>query len=219
MTDRPSRPAGPPPTDATLRDAGLAYLARYAATEAVLTRALGRVVDRWARRAMADGAMAHSATAHDATGDGTVTGSAEADAVAAQAAQARALVRGVVARLATAGAVSDSAFAESRTRSLVRGGRSRRAVAAHLAAKGVGGETARAALEAEETDELTAALVLARRRRIGPFRVGDGDARDGERLRELAVMARAGFSQAVASAALRMPREDADEAVMRLRRG
>ncbi len=199
MTARPSRPAGPPPSDATLRDAGLAYLARYAATEAALTRALGRVVDRWARRAMADDA---------------ITGSTEADAVAAQAAQARALVRGVVIRLATAGAVSDSAFAESRTRSLVRGGRSRRAVAAHLAAKGVGAETARAALEAEETDELTAALVLARRRRIGPFRVGDGD-----RLRELAVMARAGFSQAVASEALRMPREDADEAVMRLRRG
>jgi regulatory protein len=204
MTARPSRPAGPPPTDATLRDAGLAYLARYAATEAALTRALGRVVDRWARRAMANGAM---------------SGSAEADAVAAEAAQARALVRGVVTRLATAGAVSDSAFAESRTRSLVRGGRSRRAVAAHLAAKGVGTDTARAALEAEETDELTAALVLARRRRIGPFRVGDGDARDGERLRELAVMARAGFSQAVASEALRMPREAADEAVMRLRRG
>ncbi len=199
MTDRPSRPAGPSPTDATLRDAGLAYLARYAATEAALTRALGRVVDRWARRAMADGAIT----------DGT-----EADAVAAQATQARALIRGVVTRLATAGAVSDSAFAESRTRSLVRGGRSRRAVAAHLAAKGVGAETARAALAAEETDELTAALVLARRRRIGPFRVGDGD-----RLRELAVMARAGFSQAVASEALRMPRDDADEAVLRLRRG
>jgi regulatory protein len=193
MASRPSRPAGPAPNDAALHEAGLAYLARYAATEAGLARTLERAVDRWARRAMADGG--------------------EADAVAAQAAQARGAVRGVVARLAAAGAVSDATFAASRTRSLVRGGRSRRAVAAHLAAKGVGAATAREALEAEETDELAAALVLARRRRIGPFRVGDGD-----RLRELAMLARAGFSQAVASEALRMPREDAEEVVTRLRR-
>ena len=192
MAPRPTRPAGPAPNDAALHDAALAYLARYAATEAGLARTLARAVDRWARRALADGA--------------------EADTVAAQAARSRAAVRAVVARLAALGAVSDRAFAESRTRSLVRGGRSRRAVAAHLAAKGVGAETARAALEAEETDELAAALVLARRRRIGPFREGDGDRR-----RELAMLARAGFSQAVASAALRMPREDAEAMVHRLR--
>jgi len=192
MTSRPSRPAGPPPNDAALHDAALAYLARYAATEAGLTRTLERAVDRWARHAVAGGA--------------------EAEAVAAQAAQSREAVRAVVARLTALGAVSDRAFAESRTRSLVRGGRSRRAVAAHLAAKGVGAETARAALEAEETDELAAALVLARRRRIGPFREGDGDRR-----RELAMLARAGFSQAVASEALRMPRGEAEEIVVRLR--
>jgi regulatory protein len=192
MASRPSRPAGPAPNDAALHDAALAYLARYAATEAGLTRTLGRAVDRWSRRALAEGA--------------------DADAVAAQAAQARDSVRAVVARLAALGAVSDAAFAASRTRRLVRGGRSRRAVAAHLAGKGA--ETARIALEAEETDELAAALVLARRRRIGPFRVGDGD-----RLRELAMLARAGFSHAVASAALRMPHNEAEAVVLRLRRG
>ncbi len=193
MASHPSHPAGPAPNDTALHEAALAYLARYAATEAGLTRTLERAVDRWARRALADGA--------------------EADAVAAQAAQAREAVRGVVARLAALGAVSDRTFAETRTRSLVRGGRSRRAVAAHLAAKGVGTETARAALDAEETDELAAALVLARRRRIGPFRIGDGDRR-----RELAMLARAGFSQAIASAVLRMPHEEAEEIVIRLRR-
>jgi regulatory protein len=192
MASRPPRPAGSAPNDAALHQVGLAYLARYAATEAGLARMLARAVDRWARRALADGV--------------------EADAVAAQAAQARAAVRGVVVRLAAAGAVSDAAFAESRTRSLVRGGRSRRVVAAHLAAKGVGAETARAALEAEEMGELAAALVFARRRRIGPFRAGNED-----RLRELAMLARAGFSQAVASEALRTSREDAEEAVARLR--
>jgi len=194
MVSRPPRPAGPAPTDAALNDAALAYLARYAATEVGLTRALVRVVDRWAGRALADGA--------------------EADAVAAQVAQARDVVRTVVARLAALGAVSDAAFAASRTRRLVRGGRSRRAVAAHLAGKGVSREIARAALAAEETDDLAAALVLARRRRIGPFRVGDGDP-----LRELGMLARAGFSRAVASEALRMPHDEAEAVVLRLRRG
>lgn len=193
MASRPTRPAGLAPSDTALHDAALAYVARYATTEAGLTRTLGRAVDRWARRAMADGA--------------------EAEVVATQAAQARALVGGVVARLAALGAVSDRAFAASRTRSLVRGGRSRRAVAAHLAGKGVGAETARAALDAEETGELAAAVVLTRRRRIGPFCAGEGD-----RLRELAVLARAGFSHAVASEALRMPRAEAEAVVARLRR-
>jgi regulatory protein len=152
------------------------------------------VVDRWAGRALADGV--------------------EAEAVAAQVARARDVVRAVVARLAALGAVNDAAFAASRTRRLVRGGRSRRAVAAHLAGKGVGAEVARAALAAEETDELAAALVLARRRRIGPFRVGEGDP-----LRELGMLARAGFSRAVASEALGMERGQAEEVVVRLRRG
>ena len=172
----------------------MAHLARYAATEAGLARVLARGVDRWARRALADGA--------------------EAEAVAAQAATAHAAVRAVVARLAAVGAVSDAAFAESRTRSLLRGGRSRRAVAAHLAAKGVPTETAQAALAAEQTDELAAALVFTRRRRIGPFRQGEADTR-----RELAMLASAGFSQAVANDALRMPHEEAEAVVTRLRRG
>jgi regulatory protein len=194
MPTRSPRPAGPAPNDAALYEAGLAYLARYATTEAALSRALGRAVERWARRAAADGI--------------------EPAAVSEQAMQARAAVRGVVARLGALGAVSDSAFAASQTRRLVRGGRSRRAVAAHLAARGVGAETARAALDAEEVDELAAALVFTRRRQIGAFRVGEGD-----RQRELAMLARAGFSQAVTSEALRMPREAAEDIVTRFRGG
>lgn len=194
MARRPAPSAGPAPTAATLRERALSHLARYAATEAGLARVLARGVDRWARRALAD--------------------AADPDHVTAQAASARAAVRGVVAQLAAAGAVSDAAFAESRARSLLRGGRSRRAVAAHLAAKGVGAETTKAALEGGEIDELSAALVLARRRRIGPFRDGDED-----RKRELAMLARAGFSQDVANQALRMEREEAEAMVLRLRQG
>jgi len=146
------RGAEPPPDAASLHDAALNYLARYAATEVGLRRVLERRVERWARMASGSGA--------------------DRDAVATQSAAAKQLVREVVSRLVAAAAVNDVTFAQSRSRSLVRAGRSRRAVVAHLAAKGVDSEAARAALPEDAESELAAALVLARRRRIGPFRQG-----------------------------------------------
>jgi regulatory protein len=190
------RAAGPAPDTAALHDAALTYLARYASTEAGLRRVLERRVERWARMA-AD--------------------AADADIIAGQVSAAREAVRGVVCRLVAAGAVDDAAFAENRARSLVRAGRSRRAAAAHLAAKGVDPETARAALSVDDESELAAALVLARRRHIGPFR--SGDAPDmAQRRRELAMLARAGFPQDVARRALAMETDGAEILVNRLRR-
>lgn len=190
------RPAGPPPDAARLRDAALAHLARYAATEAGLTRVLQRRIDRWARAAEAQG---------------------ERDSVAEQASAAMAQARAVVARLAEAGAVSDAVFAASRARTLVRAGRSRRAVTAHLAAKGVAVELAREAVPDDAETELAAALTLARRRRLGPFRAGEA-ADEAMRRKELAALARAGFSQAVACQALGMDPAEAEERVLALRR-
>jgi regulatory protein len=185
--------AGPPDADG-LHEAALTYLARYAATEAGLRRVLERRIERWARRAV----------------DG------DADTIAAQAATARTLVRDVVARLVAAGAVNDAAYAESRARSLTRAGRSRRAAAVHLAAKGVDPATVDAVLPRNEANELAAALVLARKRRIGPFRHGDAPDEAGRR-RELGVLARAGFSQTVARQALAMEFDQAEALVNRLR--
>ncbi len=183
---------------ASLRDAALNYLARYAATEAGLLRVLDRRIDRWARMAQ--------------------TGDADRDAIAAQVDAARQAARGVVAQLAAAGAVNDAAFAESRVRSLVRAGRSRRAIGAHLAAKGVGTETQRSVLADDTVDaEFGAALVLARRRRIGPFRTGAPPDAAGRR-RELAIFARAGFPQSVASRALDADAAEAEALVNQLRR-
>src|ERR1700689_3429230 len=167
---------------AALRDAALNYLARYAATEAGLLRMLERRIDRWARLAQ--------------------TAETERDAIAVQVAAAKQAARGVVTRLAAAGAVNDAAFAESRVRSLVRAGRSRRAIDAHLSAKGVGAQTLRDMVQEDSADtEFVAALVLARRRRIGPFRAGDPPDAAGRR-RELAMFARAGFPQSVAARVL-----------------
>ncbi len=195
-SNKPPQPH-PPDTDG-LRDAALEYLARYAATEAGLLRMLERRIERWARVAQ--------------------TAEADRDAIAAQVSAARQAARGVVARLAAAGAVNDAAFAESRVRSLVRAGRSRRAIGAHLAAKGVAAETQRHALgDATAEADLAAALVLARRRRIGPFRAGEPPDAAGRR-RELAIFARAGFPQSVAARALDTEPAEAEALVNQLRR-
>ena len=192
MTSQDDRSASAaPPDEATLREAALTYLARYAATEAALRRVLERKIDRWAR------------TVEDR------------EAAREHIAVARQTARAVVARLAAAGAVSDSAFAESRARSLIRAGRSRRAVAAQLVAKGVDAEMARASVPDDAEAELGAALVLARRRRIGPFRTGE----TADRQREIGILARAGFPRAVAEQALDTEAEEAEAAIHRLRQG
>ncbi len=187
---RVSRPAGPPPTEAALHEAALAHLARYATTRAGLLAVLDRRIARWLR----------------AVGDD--------DDTRAAAVAARAAARRVADRLVGIGVLDDAAFAANRARSLTRAGRSRRAVAAHLAARGVAGETAQAALPAAEA-ELGAAIALARRRRLGAFRTVEGDA--ARLLREYGAFARAGFSREVARQALAMGLDEA-EALLRAMR-
>jgi regulatory protein len=183
------RPAGPPPDEARLAEAALAYLARFAATEAGLRRVLTRRVDRWARAAEAEG-----------TPD-----------IAPRAAAARAAAAAVARRMVAQGAVDDAAFAESRARRLLRTGRSRRAALAHLREKGVDAGTAAAALPEGEAVELSAALAFCRRRRVGPF--ARTETTPEARLKALGALARAGFGRDVAERALRM---DPDEAEARL---
>jgi regulatory protein len=158
---------------------------------------LTRRVARWAQAAEAEHGAEHAAEATRA---------------------ALAAIDGVVARLVAAGAVDDAAFAASRARSLTRRGKSRLAAAAHLAAKGVDAETTARALKAEPGSELAAALVVAARRRIGPFRTGGMPDAEGARY-ELGILARAGFPRAVAEEALRLDRAEAEALVEALRRG
>ncbi len=189
---RSIRPAGPAPDQSALREAALRHLSRFATTEAGLVRVLERRVQRWARAAEAEG-----------------------QPVGPVLADARRLSREVAHALVEAGAVDDAAFAAARAARLVRNGRSRRVVAAHLAAKGVGAELAGSVLPADG-DELPSALAFARRRRIGPFR---GETDPPTRMRDLAALARAGFSRDVAERALRMAADEAEALVLALKRG
>jgi regulatory protein len=180
------RPAGPPPDQGRLAEAALAYLARFAATEAGLRRVLVRRVDRWARAAEAEGQ----------------------EDTARRAAAAKQAAAAVAQRMAAEGAVNDAAFAESRARRLLRTGRSRRAALAHLREKGVDSATAAAALPEDEEAELAAALAFCRRRRIGPF--GGADPPPEMRAKALGALARAGFGRGVAQRALAMEPDDAE---------
>lgn len=196
------RPGGPPaagraPDAASLREAALAHLARFAATEAGLGRVLLRRIDRWARRAEAEGQPP--------------------ERIAALVAPARAAVPDIARRLASAGAVDDAAFAASRARRLAQSGRSTRAIRAHLAAKGVPAATAAGILEENPPDELAAALAQLRRRRAGPF--APEPPSPEARLKALGALARAGFARDVAQRALDLPPEEAETRLLEARRG
>ena len=189
------KPAGPPPTRSQLREAALLHLSRFAATEAGLVRVLDRRIQRWGRRAEAEGAEVGQASS-----------------------VARAEARQVARALVQAGVIDDAAYAQQRSSRLTRSGRSRRAVSADLAAHGVAPELAEAALPSAQA-ELPAALELARRRRIGPFRQKPGGKPDdGARLKELGVLARAGYSREVADQALSMELREASDLIHAFKR-
>ncbi len=112
----------PPPDEASLREAALNYLARYATTEAGLRRVLLRRIDQWARQASG------------------------LEDVKQRAAAATQSVAGIVARLVELGLLNDAVFAETRARGLALSGRSRRGISARLMAKGIDADRARAVL-------------------------------------------------------------------------
>jgi len=167
---RPVRPI----TASYLQNAAAFYLERYPATAEKLRRILSRRVAR---------AKAAEAPIMDGVEQA---------------------IDALIDRLVAAGAVDDSAFAQTKARALHRRGTSTRAMRHKLRLAGVDGATlerAMVALDGEldvdpEQREWRAAVALARRRRLGPFRAPG--ARPERRDRDLAAMARAGFALDVA---------------------
>ncbi|MBY3234834.1 recombination regulator RecX [Rhizobium sp. 25PS6] len=106
--------------------------------------------------------------------------------------------------------LDDSAYAEISTRSAVRGGKSKRAIAQKLAAKGVSSDKVEAALE--EADDLYAAAIFARKRAFGPFRRVELD--EKRKAKELSAFARNGFSFDIGRKVFDMSVEDAEEVIL-----
>ena len=162
---------------AALENAALHYLQRYTASSAQLRRVLRRRVLRAAMVEAVDTAAVH----------------AEIDRL--------------IARYLAAGLLDDRRYAEVQAESLGRRGTSRHRIRQRLAAKGVDADLVDGALQtvAEESgaSDLTAACILARRKRLGPYRrTGD---RAAYRQKDLAALARAGFSLAIARRVLAAP--------------
>jgi regulatory protein len=127
---------------------------------------------------------------------------------------ARPLIEAIVTRYREAGLLDDDAYAAARAASLHRRGDSLMVIRTRLRAKGVAGEVVAGAVgslqELGPDPDLAAACAFARRRRLGPFRRTAGN-----RARELAAFARAGFGRRVAEAVLACADEEAVAALAR----
>ncbi|MBM3521597.1 MAG: RecX family transcriptional regulator [Alphaproteobacteria bacterium] len=179
MTRRPVPAIDP----ASLEAAALRYLERYAASR----RQLAGVLMRRVRRAVDGGII--------------------------ERAEGAARVEAILATLAARGLLDDRLFAEGRARSLVRRGHSTAAIRQALRARGVGDDDVAAAVErlSVEMDDpgLSAALALARRRRLGPYRTEA--TRAACRDKDMAVLARAGHDRELAQRIIDAPSIDALE--------
>jgi regulatory protein len=160
-----------PATPERLHKAALHYLERYASSTENLRRVLRRRIERSARLHGTDRA------------------------------EAEGWIEPIVTRLTELGLLDDRAFAEGRVVSLHRRGASLRKIAGTLRTKGLDDDAIEGALrmlaEATPAADFAAAIRLARRRRLGPWR--DPARRGDRRDRDLAALARAGFSYELAS--------------------
>ena len=123
-----------------------------------------------------------------------------------------AVVDELIDRFQRVGVLNDDQYASLRTESLHRRGGSRRIIGAKLKQKGLDDETIETAYKAlgEEMDdpELEAALAFVKRRRLGSYRTRPG--KEDQHQKDLAAMARAGFSYDLAAKVLGAPEEEWD---------
>ncbi|HKW54567.1 MAG TPA: RecX family transcriptional regulator [Stellaceae bacterium] len=174
-------------TAAHLENAALHYLERFSSSSANLRRVLLRKVARSAR--------AHGTDPAEGAG----------------------LVEAIITRYLQSGLLDDAAYAAQKAASLRRRGTSRYGIRGKLAVKGVDADLIGATLERLDEEQgsgdLVAACALVRRRRLGPYR--SKEARVEHRRKDLASLARAGFSLDVARRVLAAVDGDAVEAMAR----
>ena len=148
-----------------LENAALHYLSRFATSAENLRRVLMRKVDRSAHHHGTD-----------------VQEGAE-------------WVEDLIRRYQRSGLLDDAAYAEARAGDMLRRGTPTKGIRFKLMQKGVGADDIDAAIGtlAEDTPapDLAAAIALARRRRLGPYR--PPEVREDRRDKDLAALARAGF--------------------------
>lgn len=105
-----------------------------------------------------------------------------------------AVIDDLIAKFVRLGYVNDETFAEQKIASLRRKGTSARAITAKLREKGI-----KANIESDEDTELAAAQRYVKRKRLGPYRTRTAE---DSKQKDVAALARAGFSLPVARKAL-----------------
>ncbi|MGE0251248.1 MAG: regulatory protein RecX [Dongiaceae bacterium] len=117
------------------------------------------------------------------------------------------MVEDLLAQFNRAGLLNDKLYAQGLTRSLRRKGASKKQIQAKLYQKQIDRNLIRASLETEEgRDELSAAKKLAQKRKWGPYR-GRSD-QEADR-KDLARLARAGFSYDICRQIISLKEDDA----------
>ena len=153
----------------SLYQAALFYLGRYAASSWSVRQVLRRRVTKYAA---IDGVEMETATGW---------------------------IDGIIDRLIRSGLVHDGDFAMVRARTLFGRGLSTRMIRFKLAEKGLDREVIESALDVLVADhrdpDLEAACRFAQRRRLGPYR--PAEVREAHWKRDLAILARAGFSYGI----------------------
>ena len=173
-----------------LENKALHYLGRYASTEARLKEVLGR----FAKRKMAD---------EDPQRMGK-------------------LIDDMIKTCRDKGYVNDQVFAEQKTASLRRQGASRLQIKRKLYERGVADPVINQAISDYDDDhdhdvEISAALIYARKRRLGPYRkppIGQTEMKDGWRDRHYASLARAGYSAKTVGIIMALEDSEAAEALL-----
>lgn len=117
------------------------------------------------------------------------------------------------------GLLNDDAYLQGMVTSLRRRGLSTRAILSKLGQKGLTQDDILKVVHTHDEErgntdpDLAAAVMLMRRKRIGPFRKKD----DAEKTKELAALARAGFGFDIAQKALCLEQDEAEEILSELR--
>jgi regulatory protein len=126
---------------------------------------------------------------------------------------AQAWIDELVERYLGSGVLNDARFAKNLATQLTTRGKSSRMISQKLAMRGVPSEVAQELMTARRQDEpnaeLDAARAFARKRRLGPYR--DAEKRAEYRQKDLAALARQGFSFDTAKKALGTLGGDDDE--------
>ena len=177
-------------TPTYLHNAGLYYLQRYAASSSHFRQVMLRKVKK--------------SCAHHPEQD--------YDTCAA-------MVEDIIEKFVETGLINDDLYTRGVVNTLRRQGKSTRAVHAKLRSKGVPADLIDSHLREYSQEhhddaaqaELHAALILARRKKLGPFRKNN----DSDRKKELAALARAGYPYDIAKKVIDYTQEDAEDILRR----